>query len=220
MGLLLHRPLALLTAAGALLAVAAGPPDPGPDQIRQMAGEVFRRPEFNTDSNHATWLTRLLRDFLAWLGDLHGSFPVLYWALLVGCLLALAALIVLIVLQVRSAFTRSDREYNGASLRAQRMELSENHRAEANRQAALGDYTEAVRHLFLSLVFRFDERGRVSFQKAYTNREYLDLLRDRPAVRNGLQVLVDSLDEYWYGQRSCEREQYDACRAVYDRLAS
>jgi len=210
----------LLTAAGALLAVAAGPPDPGPEQIRQMAGEVFRRPEFKTESTRETWLTRLMRDLLAWLGGLHDNFPVLYWALLVGCLLALAALIVLVVLRVRSAFTRSDREYNDTSLRAQRLERSENHRAEANRQAALGDYTEAVRHLFLSLVFRLDERGRVSFQKAYTNREYLELLRDGPAVRNGLQILVDSLDEYWYGQRPCEREQYDACRAAFDRLAS
>ena len=56
------------------------------------------------------------------------------------------------------------------------MLLSIGYREEAARRAEAGDYTEAVRFLFLSLVYRFDERGRVSLHKDCTNREYLDSL--------------------------------------------
>ena len=77
-----------------------------------------------------------------------------------------------------------------------------------------------MRFLFLSLVYRFDEAGRVSFRKAYTNREYLELSADRADVRAALRVMVDVLDDHWYGQTPCGRGRYDECRAGYDRLAA
>jgi hypothetical protein len=205
-----------------VLAVAAVPPSAPPDEIRRRADEVFRRPEFDTRGPSPTsWLARQLRDFFVWLGGLHANAPILFWVLLVGCLVALTALIVLIVFQVRSVFTAEGRRTDDRAARdARRLHLSENHRVEADRRAAAGDYTEAVRHLFLSLVYRFDERGRVSFQKAYTNREYLNLFRDRPQVRDFLRVFVDILDEHWYGQRPCERTQYESSLTVYERLAA
>jgi hypothetical protein len=90
---------------------------------------------------------------------------------------------------------------------------------ESDRRAKAGDYSEAIRFLFLALVYRFDERGRVSFDQSYTNREYLELLGDRPTVREALQVLVDNLDDHWYGQWPCRKEEYDTCRAAFDRLS-
>jgi hypothetical protein len=132
---------------------------------------------------------------------------------------ALALIIWLIVWQARTVFAGG----GGAKAAAdaeERKRLSAAYRDEADRRAAAGDYTEAVRYLFLSLVYRLDERGRVGFQKAYTNREYLDLLGDRVPARDGLRVLVDALDDHWYGQRPCGRPEYDECRAVYDRLAA
>jgi tetratricopeptide (TPR) repeat protein len=102
---------------------------------------------------------------------------------------------------------------------ARRAWLSANYFAEAKARATLGDYTEAIRFLFLALVFRFDEEGRVGFHKEYTNREYLDLLGDQRKVRTSLGLLVDTLDVHWYGQQACTRQQYEECLEVYGRLA-
>src|SRR5207237_2702926 len=96
--------------------------------------------------------------------------------------------------------------------------LSADYADEARRRAEAGDYTEAIRCLFLSLIYRLDESGRVAFHKAYTNHEYLDLVADQAEVRAGLSVFVEALDEHWYGQRPASPEQYRQCLALAERL--
>lgn len=112
-----------------------------------------------------------------------------------------------------------DKKNEELAIVVKRAWLSENYRAQARHLADSGDYIEAIRFLFLALVYRFDESGKVSFHKEYTNREYLDLLSDRRNVGD-LRLIVDVLDDYWYGQHPCQREQYDECVRVYERLVS
>ena len=68
-------------------------------------------------------------------------------------------------------------------------------------------------------MYRFDELGRVNFERAYTNREYLGLFADRPAAYGQLKVFVDTLDEHWYGQQPSGQPQYEECLALYQGLA-
>ncbi len=199
--------------------VAAQPPSP--ELVREKAAGVFERPEFQSSApSQGNWFSRQLIAFFRWLGSLHENSPPLFWLILIGCIVALVAIIVLIVFQIRSVFATQDRANPTGTPDKERVRRSAGFRQEATRRAALGDYTEAVRFLFLSLVYLYDERGRVSFQKEYTNREYLDLLGGRLPIRAALQVLVDTLDDHWYGQRPCLRDQYVTCTAVYDRLVT
>lgn len=194
---------------------------PPPDAIRTATAEVFKLPEFGAAGGLPQWvrgLLRVLAEVFAWLGSLWDTSPVLFWTLLVGCVLLLAALVTHIVLQLRWAVAAGRGRAEAA--RAERERRSDEYRREADARAAAGDFTEAVRFLFLSLVHRFDEAGRVGFQKAYTNREYLELSAERADVRSALRVMVDVLDDHWYGQTPCGRGRYDECRAVYDRLAA
>ena len=68
--------------------------------------------------------------------------------------------------------------------------------------------------------FRSDESGRVSFQRAYTTREYLLLFADRPGVQSELAVFVDALDEHWYAERPAGPERYDRCLSLYQHLTT
>lgn len=202
--------------------LAGAQPSPPPDTVRGKKAEVFNRPEFRpSEPGVGGWLWRQLRDFFRWLGSLYDVSPLLFWLILISCLVSLVGLIALMVYQIRSAFAVGRR--GGASVQnnaAQRIRLSVAHREEADRRAAAGDYTEAVRYLFLSLIYRLDERGRVSFHKDYTNREYLELIDDRLPAPDALRLLVDTLDDHWYAQRPCDRERYEACLAVYNRLVT
>lgn len=206
----------------ALAGTAGAQPSPSADAVRGKRAEVFSRPEFRpNEPGPGSWLWRQLRDFFVWLGSLYDGNPILFWVMLVGCLVALVALLALMAYQISSVFARGGR--GGAAARgdaAARVRLSAQHRAEADRRAAAGDYTEAVRYLFLSLIYRLDERGRVNLHKDYTNREYLELVGDRTRVRDALRVMVDTLDDHWYAQRPCDRERYEACLAIYDRLVA
>ena len=210
---------------GVLLALnpdVAAQPSPSPDIIRHTNEEILERPEFQLQrSGKGNWLLRKLGELMDWLGGLAETAPVLFWLLLIICIGALIAVVILIVLQFRAVFTRSYRDRSAsAQAAAQRRGLAATYRREAEQRASAGDYTEAVRYLFLSLVYRLDERGRVSLHQAYTNREYLELLGDRLPVRDSLRIIVDTLDDHWYGLRPCDCSQYEACLAVYERIAA
>lgn len=200
-----------------LSVVLAAVPRPSPEQARAALHEVAMREEFTAkppDLNIVRWLLQ----FFEWLASLHSTAPVLYWVLLVGCIVLLALLCGHIVWTIRRVFFTSDRPQDSAAARERQRRLSLGYRTEADACAERGDFTEAVRNLFLALVYRLDESGRVLFRRALTNREYLGLFADRPRVRNDLELFVDVLDVHWYGQRAAERSQYEQCLSVYDQL--
>jgi hypothetical protein len=203
----------------ALPAAGGDAPHPGGDAIRQHLERVLSRPEFRKGGMNLSWLGETLRRFFESLGSLYTTAPVLFWVLLIGCLLLLALIIFHIGWTVRRMLAVDPAAARGrGETAAQRARLSQAYRDEARERAARGDFTEAVRFLFLSLVYRFDEEGRALFQQAYTNREYLALFADRPQVRQDLRVFVDVLDANWYGQRPTEEHHYQECLALYERL--
>ncbi|VTU00963.1 Uncharacterized protein OS=Roseiflexus castenholzii (strain DSM 13941 / HLO8) GN=Rcas_2512 PE=4 SV=1 [Gemmataceae bacterium] len=219
------RPRAWMLALAAAASAGAGPgaaapPSPPPDAVRRTLGDVFERPEFQPrEARGGGALFKALRDFFEWLGGLRAGAPVLFWVLLLGCVGALVLLVALIVWQVGRALG-SGTEARRAEAETRRRGLAADHRGEAGRLAAAGEYAEAVRHLFLSLIYRLDESGRVGLNKAYTNHEYLELLGDRLPSPGSLKIIVDTLDDCWYGQRACRAEQYQTCLAVYEQHAS
>jgi len=211
-------------ALGAALALAApaaaAPPHPDERTVRERLEDVYSRPALRHGRDASPgWLQRQLRALLEWLGGLRGKAPVAFWLLIFLCGLALGALLLFLFHRVRRAFYVGEAATPGRAERAERQQLSLAFREEAGRRAARGEFTEAVRFLFLSLVYHFDESGRVLFRQSATNREYLGLLADRPEVAGGLRVFVDALDEHWYGERPADERQYRDCLALFESLS-
>lgn len=204
----------------ALPALWAAVPDPPADEVRRRLAEVLSRPEF-TGVSESSWLEPFL-EWLAgvfrWLGELQGTAPVVFWILLVSCVVLLLVLVAYIAWAVGRAFGGGARLPDEAKAAERRGRQSRIYLEEARRRAAEQEFTEAIRCLFLSLVYRFDESGRVSFHQANTNREYLALLTDRPPVHEQLRVFVDTLDDHWYGQRPTNRGRYEECLSLYQQM--
>jgi Domain of unknown function (DUF4129) len=197
-------------------------PKPNEEQVRHKLDEVFARPEFSgqDDTLLMRLILQLIAGFFRWLGSLYDTAPVLFWMLLIGCLVLLVLLVVHIVWTVRRVWFAADRHSSHDPNAAQRQQMSLQFRAEADQRAAAGEFTEAIRCLFLSLVYRFDESGRVNFQQAYTNREYLALFADRPPVQQQLGVFVDILDDFWYAQRPTDQARLARCLELYQSLTA
>lgn len=200
--------------------LAAAPPQPSEDEVRSSLHEILSRPEFSPSTRPAwaEWLLERLAEFASWLASLRTTAPVLFWLLLVGCLLLLVLILGHIFWTVRRVLYRQGRLAREETAEELRRRMSQVCEEEARQRAAAADFTEAIRYLFLALVYRFDEKGRVSFQQACTNREYLGLFADRPRIQDRLRVFVDTLDDYWYGQRSTDRGQYENCLGLYQEL--
>lgn len=188
---------------------------PSPPEIRNELDAVFRRSEFRERDTDRLW--EYIERFFAWLGGLYDNDPLLFWLILLGCLTLLALLLWHIVWTMRRVFVMPTLTVD--SSRRERELRSAAYAREADAQAETGDYTEAIRCLFLALVYRFDESGKVRFDQAYTNHEYLDLVADRDDIRQALSVFVELLDVHWYGERPTSRAEYDTCRRLYDGLS-
>jgi hypothetical protein len=188
------------------------------ERIRGAVEKVYARPEFSPQRSPLRWLTERLERYFHWLGELSDTNPLLFWILLGVCLGLLLLLTIHIgwtvtrVLGTSAALSRTESHVR------QRERLSLNYWEEAVRRAEQSDYAEAIRCLFLSLVSRFDESGRVNFLRAYTNREYLSLFVDRPDIYSSLRLFVDTLDDCWYGRRPTNVDRYWECLAHYEGL--
>lgn len=199
--------------------IAAAAPAPSDEAIRAALDRVLTRPEFGSSPgvDPLQQLLQALSRLFGWLGGLQKSQPVLYWTLLIGLTALLAFLLYHIAITVRRILT-AGAAVGDVARRAERERLSLGYWQEAQRRAEQGDFTEAIRHLFLSLVYHFDESGRVQFAQAATNHEYLSLFADRPAVQAELAVFVQTLDDHWYGQQPTDEQHYRQCRDLYEAL--
>ncbi len=81
-----------------------------------------------------------------------------------------------------------------------------------------GDYRTAVRYLYLSSLLWLDERGMLRYDRALTNREYLERLNDNPELRLRLVPIVDTFDRVWYGHMALDAESFAAYQQQVDGL--
>lgn len=84
------------------------------------------------------------------------------------------------------------------------------HAAEARRKAEEAasdrDYRSAIRYRCLALLLALDEAGKLTFDRAATNREYL--FRAQGSLHDALQPLLTRFDEVWYGNRAASEQEW------------
>jgi hypothetical protein len=88
----------------------------------------------------------------------------------------------------------------------------------AQELAGAGDYRAAVRQLYLATLLVLDERGRLRYDHALTNREYLRVAADEPALAGALQPVVDAFDRIWYGFESVTPQEFESYRERVDTV--
>ncbi len=209
--------------------------DWGSDPRERLLG-ILVRPEFRPtpepDPLAALYL-RVWKTLGEWFGSIFG--PLWDWlaeqwnrlweaggkevAPVAGSVAGLALLLGVVVWVVRSlrravgpevARLKGAREAAGLS--------SERMRDEALRLLQAGEFRGAMRALYLAALLRWDELGKLRFDRSLTNREVLARARGSgdAVLVQGLSPLVERFDRFWYGGAPCSAEDY----AEFARLAS
>ncbi len=88
----------------------------------------------------------------------------------------------------------------------------------AAEMAQTGNYREAVRHLYLSALFKLEETGFVPRDRSKTNRELLAAAAAVAPLIEHLQPVVDTFDQVWYGVREPDDATFRAYAAEIDQL--
>lgn len=81
-----------------------------------------------------------------------------------------------------------------------------------------GDHRAAVRYLHLAALLWLDERGALRYDRALTNREHLERLRDNPELRGRLVPIIATFDRVWYGHAPITPAELDTYRAQVEAL--
>jgi len=91
-------------------------------------------------------------------------------------------------------------------------------RREAGESALRGDYRQAVRAFFVSVLMEGHERGWWSHEPSATNREHLARLKGPPAMREAFLDLISRYEGVWYGHGRADEETFRACENALQKM--
>lgn len=196
----------------------AAPAD-APERLRQ----ILNNPPFVQQERAPTllgslldWLFRLLdRLFSPLMRAGAGSANGAAWlATIVGALLIVGILAYVLLNLRRSLVGEASAAHHDPEANLTAAAASK----QATELARGGDYRTAVRFLYLSALLWLDERDLLRYDRALTNREYLEHLRDNSELRSRLLPIVETFDRVWYGYAPLDAQGFEAYRRQVEAL--
>lgn len=190
----------------------------GEEQALTRLREILARPEYQVDRSVLWWQQLLApvgdfvwsafaRLFKTAIDSASGREGVYGLGVLALCVVLLAIAIGYLVRAVRLAVVRESRVAR-ANL-AERRERSERLWQAAQQSAATGEYAEAIRLLYLSVLYAMDEHALLHVQANLTNREHAQRLRTvHPLLADGFSVVVEQYDSVRYGHAAVSADLF------------
>jgi len=211
---------------GAIIDALAQPTSAAPADARARLQQILAAPPFKRAESDPT-ANQWWRDFWDWVGRLIDSIfspissvpsstsEIIGWVVVgVGAILLLAVMIYLLLGLRRGLVSEAQAADDDPEARL----TAKTALNQAGDLARGGDYRTAVRYLYLSALLWLDERDMLRYDRALTNREYLDRVRDNPLLRERLAPIVETFDQVWYGHVMIDAEAFAVYRARVEAL--
>lgn len=207
--------------------------DADPDAQSKLIN-ILSQPEFQWKPeipNPLTeWINQIVLRFFDWLNHLSGgsSFTLdgpLGLLLKLGlpfiAILLLGLLVLYIITSLRRSFSVAE-SANSILQPGDDLLDAEQALEKGDISAQAGDYRNALRYHYLSVLLTLDERGFLRFDKTRTNREYINTLKSRRAesvsrteiqqITELLISIVETFEEVWYGFHAVDQDSYQSFR--------
>jgi hypothetical protein len=217
---------AIAARLGAIIDALAQPTSAAPADARARLQQILAAPPFKRAESDTT-TNQWWRDFWDWVGRLLDSIfsPIsstppatsrlIGWVIGgIGALLLLAVMLYLLLGLRRGLVSEAHAADDDPEARL----TAKTALSQASDLARGGDYRTAVRYLYLSALLWLDERDMLRYDRALTNREYLDRVRDNPLLRERLAPIVETFDQVWYGHVLIDAEAFAVYRAQVEAL--
>ncbi|MGQ9732392.1 MAG: DUF4129 domain-containing protein [Candidatus Zipacnadales bacterium] len=197
------------------------PRTPEPHLLKQQLERILAQPDFQKamqgggadPRDVGQRLLLYLRRLLGQLGGLHQT----NYALFIVAVVAGSMILLAIFVHIAYTIVQALQPRRGPLTDKQRpLSKRPDSPADFQRQAAAlverGAYREAVRALYLALLWALQIQGVLPRTSAQTNREHLYHLRTRPALAAIVEPFTETFDLMWYGSRPASREDVEHCR--------
>lgn len=190
------------------------------EEVRRKLEEILRRPEFVNKEALAKWLQSVADGLAGFFNRVTGkNIKIGYLSFLESILAILAAASVLLVLiyTCLRLYRYFSPEYaetpspgnDPTSINSDQL------RTQASVCAEKGEYREAIRYLYLSLLLFLDQKKLIRYRPSKTNREYLQEFRRNETGQDGFYGVVSFFEGKWYGMEPCSNMDYRQFQAMY-----
>ena len=206
---------AIAARLGAIIDALAQPPSTAPADAREQLQRMLDQPPFKQPDaiQNPAWL----REFFDWLGRLlenifrplgrispTGSRTGAWVIAIIGALLLVGVLAYLLRGLRRGVVAGAHADDHDPAVHLTAKTALD----QAGGLARGGDYRTAVRYLSISALLWLDERDILRYDRALTNREYLERVRDNPALHERMTPIVETFDRVWYGHLPIDAESF------------
>ncbi|WP_253871876.1 DUF4129 domain-containing protein [Actinomadura rupiterrae] len=198
------------------------PPPVDRDTARELARRELEKPIYQRDK--PSWLERTLNRFAEWLQELfsHAQTPnakgggASGWISVGVIILILIVAVALVFWLMRGGRNRRSKD---EALLDDEPSTSSDHRTEAERLAAAGEWPGAIRERLRAMARDLEERAILSPRPGRTADELAtEAGIALPELAGDLRTVVRIFDDVWYGDRPGSAEEYARVTAVDDRL--
>lgn len=185
-------------------------------QMRETVGRILASREFAPRAaqqrswwrRFADWLAQRMDGVRSWLGNLSTGW---FWALLIWLLLALLAILAHLIYTIVKLFGggaaggRAGDRRLASTARLTTRELGfEAAFASAQERFRAGDWSAAIRNLYVAAILWLDRRGVIRYEESKTNRDYVLELAADPRRQSRFRALTDRFELTVYGGRPAD----------------
>jgi hypothetical protein len=197
---------------------------------RMKVQEILSRPEFKPKKQNkvvafikgiwdsiTSFFSEMLRAIRRLLGQLFGSTAEGSWLSMALVMLVLGLLAFLVARAIRKARPRRRRPKKRTIL-GEEIDAGTTAESLAERAYAAardGDFRNAIRRLYIALLYELSEHRLIELEDSATNREYLARLSGKGALEKAMAYMTDRFDYFWYGMIPTSGEDFSAYLARY-----
>jgi hypothetical protein len=196
------------------------------EAVRRLASKILARPEYagavginaKTESWILKWLEKLLGP-ISRIELLRGSSPLLFWLIVLAIALVCGALVAHVTWTIWRAMSAPEPALPSPHSAAAAPDLAR----EAESLAAGGRYLDAAHRLMLACFRTLAQNAIVELRPDRSNRWIRAALRKSNLADNlasEIDMLVESTERRWFGDRANDPDIYARWRAALEQLAA
>ncbi|HNB72208.1 MAG TPA: DUF4129 domain-containing protein [Acidobacteriota bacterium] len=193
----------------------------GRGQVTEKMQEILSRRDFSVKQGDTwrdrfqRWLGEFLLDLLRmlWPSFKTGGMTMLDLAKMVVIALVVVAVAWITRVLILRFWKRDPAEKKGGKRVILGEEIDESTTAEELLTAGMdlartGEYRQAIRKVYVALLYDMDERQVIHIEPGLTNREYLNRVRSQVRIYSPMHEMTNRFDEFWYGQFVATKEDF------------
>ena len=180
--------------------------------------EILDREEFNVQEPKASFWSRQIQRLISYLPAVPGWLgAILEWLFYPAALIVILLIFIFIVKRFRRLPLRKQ-DY-GVSTESQSRVDPESMKIEAYEWSQKGDYRQAIRCLFLSLLLYLDKAGLLTYDQGKTNGQYLSEIHKGMANEaKTFASLTLLFERKWYGMEESSEQDFHQYEQAFASL--